>query len=153
MRGAAMPPAGHNTTVISTSSSEEDEQHLSESELELLQNLGFEEDELEMFFHRDYFRHITVDELIERYLEIAQHPPYNLNWSTKEEAIGGDYDRKRRVAENTLNSYYHPDDEAEGVGRSKKSHKKKRNTRKRSSRMRSHRKRNTRKRSHKRRRN
>ena len=153
MRGAAMPPAGHNTTVISTSSSEEDEQHLSESELELLQNLGFEEDELEMFFHRDYFRHISVEELIERYLEIAQHPPYNLNWSTRQEAIGGDYDRKRHVAEDTLNSYYHPDDEAEGVGRSKKSHKKKRNTRKRSSRMRSHRKRNTRKRSHKRRRN
>ena len=125
-----MPPAGHNTTVISTSISEEDEQHLSESELELLQNLGFEEDELEMFFHRDYFRHISVEELIERYLEIAQHPPYNLNWSTKEEAIEGAYNIKRRIAETTLESYYHPNNEAEGAGRSKKSHKKKRGTRK-----------------------
>lgn len=153
MRGAAMPPAGHNTTVITRSSSSEVQRHISESELELLQNLGFEEDELEMFFHRDYFRHITVDELIERYLEIAQHPPHNLNWSTKEEAIEGDYTIKRRIAEDTLESYYHPDDQAEGVGRSKKSHKKKRGTKKRSSRTRSHRKRNTRKRSHRRRRN
>ena len=153
MRGAAMPPAGHNTTVISTSSSEEDEQHLSESELELLRNLGFEEDELEMFFHPNYFRHISVEELIDRYLEIAQSHPHNLNWSTRQEAIGGDYDRKRRVAQDTLNSYYHPDDEAEGVGRSKKSYKKKRGTRKRGTRKRGTRKRGTRKRSHIRRRN
>ena len=128
-----MPPSGRNTTVITRSSSSEVQRHISESELELLKNLGFEEDELEMFFHPDYFGHISVEELIERYLEIAQHPPYdsyNLNWSTKEEAIQGDYNIKRPIAESTLESYYHPDYEAEGAGRSKKSHKKKRGTRK-----------------------
>ena len=125
-----MPPSGRNTNVITRSSSSEVQRHISESELELLENLGFEEDELEMFFHRDYFGHISVEELIERCLEIAQHPPYNLNLSTKEEAIQEDYNIKRRVAESTLESYYHRDYEAEGAGRSKKTHKKKRGTRK-----------------------
>lgn len=151
-----MPPSGRNTTVITRSSSSEVQRHISESELELLENLAFEEDELEMFFHRDYFAHISVQSLIQRYLEVAQHPPYNLNWSTKEEAIEGDYTIKRRIAEDTLESYYHPNNEAEGVGRSKKSHKKKRGTRKtrnkRQKRTRTHRTHRTRTRTHRNRR-
>ena len=153
MRGAAKPPEGHITNVISTSSSSSSEQHLSDPELSQLQNLGFEEDELEMFFHPNYFRHISVEELIDRYLEIAQRHPHNLNWSTRQEASEGNYAVKRNVAQDTLNSYYHPDSVVSGGRLSKKSYKKKRGTKKRTSRTRSHRKRNTRKRSHRRRQN
>ena len=67
MKGGANPPSNVSSN-ITTSSSEEDA--ISEEELQLLQNLGFEEGELEMFFDSI---HISVEEFIERYLEIAQH--------------------------------------------------------------------------------
>ena len=37
-----------------------------------------------MFFDIAYF---TGEQVVERYLEIAQEPPFNLNWGTKERAM------------------------------------------------------------------
>jgi hypothetical protein len=54
-----------------------------------LLNLGFEEDELEMFF--DTYN-LDNNEIIEKYLEIASSAPYNLNWHTVEDVEHADYD-------------------------------------------------------------
>ena len=40
-----------------------------------------------------------------------------MNWSTKEEAIEGDDNNKRRVAEDTFHSYYNPSNGMETGGK------------------------------------
>ncbi len=56
---------------------------------QLLNSLGFEEDELEMFFETF---NISENELIEKYMEIANSAPYNLNWNNVEDAVNSNYD-------------------------------------------------------------
>jgi hypothetical protein len=81
---------------------------------ERLQALGFEEGELEMFFE---MRNYTEDQLINRYLEIAQGNPYNLNWESENDAINAPYMlgvfkphgteyTKHDIAEDTLSFFY-----------------------------------------------
>ena len=83
----------------------------------ILSNLGFEEGELEMFFDMSDGI-IDQNELIHKYLEIAQGNPYNLNWATAEIAASSNYDTgvrkpngttytKHDIANDTLNSFYH----------------------------------------------
>ena len=125
MKGGANPPSNNDSNSTISSS---EEHTISEEDVQLLQNLGFDEGELEMFFH---IMHIRIEDFIERYLEIAQNPPHNLNWSTKEEAFEGNDNNKRSVAEDTLHSYYFPN---EGIGmggtRTKKTRTKKTRTKK-----------------------
>ena len=101
MKGGALPPPGHH--------SRQDNR---------LQLLGFEEGELEMFFDGN---DISEDQLVRKYLDIAQHPPYNLNWDSEETAIRAPYTlgiyktngveyTKHDIAQDTLTYFY---DEAE----------------------------------------
>ena len=87
-----------------------------ENNQSILSNLGFEEGELEMFFDMSDGI-IDQNELIQKYLEIAQGNPYNLNWGTVEIAASADYDTgvrkpngttytKHDIANDTLNSFY-----------------------------------------------
>lgn len=127
MRGAAAPPPtnGHSSVTRNSHTSSNNNQDV------LLEDLGFEEGELDMFFQlTDYTEH----ELIQRYLEIAQNPPYNLNWGSSRVAARatrtGVYKRngieytKHDIAQDALTSFY---DEAEG--RAQGIRKKKRGTR------------------------
>jgi hypothetical protein len=50
--------------------------------------LGVEEGELEMFFD---MTNVTEDQLVNKYLEIAQNQPYNLNWGNETTAINANY--------------------------------------------------------------
>jgi hypothetical protein len=100
---------------------------------DLLHELGFEEGELEMFF--DMMNHVSENELVEKYLQIARSAPYNLNWQTGHDACiaaymlgvvknnGVEY-TKHDIVEDVFDSFYHP----EQGGRKKKS---KRSTKKR----------------------
>jgi NDP-sugar pyrophosphorylase family protein len=101
----------------------------------ILSSLGFEEGELEMFFDVSDGV-VNENELIQKYLEIAQDNPYNLNWGTVQVAVSANYDTgvrkpngttytKHDIANDTLNSFY---DVISHGGRSKKN--KKRKTRK-----------------------
>lgn len=82
----------------------------------ILSALGFEEGELEMFF--DISEGVVDNnQLVQKYLEIAQAEPYNLNWDSEEIAANADYDTgvlkpngttytKHDIANDTLNSFY-----------------------------------------------
>jgi hypothetical protein len=55
----------------------------------ILNALGFEEGELEMFFEmHDY---VSSEQLIQRYLEIAREEPFNLDWQSVQNAIDSPY--------------------------------------------------------------
>lgn len=82
----------------------------------VLQKLGFEEEELEMFF--ELMEHVDQQQLIDRYLEIARQEPYNIYWNTIDDAINANYMlnkfkrngveiTKNDIANDTLNSFYH----------------------------------------------
>lgn len=113
----------------------------------ILSDLGFEEGELEMFFDiADGV--IDQNELIQKYLEIAQGEPYNLNWGTAEIAASTDYDTgvrkpngttytKHDIANDTLNSFY---DILAGRGGRRTKRNKKRRTHKNKRSRRAHRK-------------
>jgi hypothetical protein len=102
-----------------------------------LQDLGFEEGEIEMFSEMAEDL-VEEQELIERYLEIAQADPYNLNWTTVDAARNADYDTgvekpngttytKHDIANDTLNSFY---DVISGHGGKRRRRHNKRKTRK-----------------------
>jgi hypothetical protein len=134
MKGGAKPPPGHNLNNISSHSRSSSRRSRSSSvQNNRLQALGFEEGELEMFFDMTDF---SEDELVRKYLDIAQHPPYNLNWNSDETAIRapymlGVYKRngveytKHDIVEDTF-SYFYDQEEGRGQG----IHMKKRRTRK-----------------------
>ena len=120
MKGGVLPKQRQNmrSSSRSRSSSSRSRRYSSSSspsiQLEALETLGFEEGELEMFFERTGF---TKDQLIERYLEIAQEPPFNLNWGTKEIAMESNFFvgvfgtngvelTKHDIANVTINSIY-----------------------------------------------
>jgi hypothetical protein len=111
------PPQSNNRIFSPSNSQNQGNTNLNNDDQRLAE-LGFEEGELEMFF--DTYN-ISPDALIRKYLEIAQKPPYNLNWDTESVAasanklIGvfnryGDEYVKHDIAEDTLNSFYHPEE-------------------------------------------
>ena len=120
MKGGRAPPPHHNR-ISSTSSSR---RSTTSNSADRLAALGFEEGELEMFL--DTFD-ISTNTLIDTYLEIAQNPPYNLNWGTERTAAAANYDigvfkrngveyTKHDIVEDTLNYYYDQNqDVAQGV--------------------------------------
>lgn len=105
--------------------------------IEMLQELGFEDGELDMFFETTA-NTIGENELIDRYLEIAREQPYNQTWQNVNDALTADYElntskpngrpyTKHDIVEDTLNSYY--DNAAGGKRRKlKKSRRKYRKT-------------------------
>jgi hypothetical protein len=138
MKGsAALLPNNNNSVIVNE---EEYQQPHNQCE-DLLPGLGFEEGELEMFFDMNQ---VSENELVERYLQIAQAAPYNLNWQTGDDACvaaymlgvfknnGVEY-TKHDIVQDVFNSF----SEQQQGGRKKKSrrstkkrkNKKKRNTR------------------------
>jgi hypothetical protein len=117
MKGGVLPNTSQQAST-SPSTSEEN----------ILISLGFEEDELEMFFEMN---NVTQDQLVHRYLEIAQEEPYLRNWDDEITAVNADDElgifkpngieyKKRDIAEHTLGSF---NDISEG-GRAKRIRKK-----------------------------
>jgi hypothetical protein len=140
MKGGAAP---HQRRVeASTSPSSRTSSRTSNNHQNRLQALGFEEGELEMFFD---MTNVTEDQLVHRYLEIAQNQPYNLNWGNETRAINANYMlgvykrngveyTKHDIVEDTITSFYHEDE-----GRAQGIRKKKRGTTKRRANKKSHR--------------
>lgn len=114
----------------------------------ILQQLGFEEGELEMFFGmHDY---VSPEDLIQRYLEISRAAPYNLGWQSVRNATnapngtgvfksnGVEY-IKHDIAKDALNSfdnfdsYDSSDDMQEGGYKRRKSKTRTRKTKRRKS--------------------
>lgn len=137
MKGAAAPPPESNNRVRNQSRSSSRRSatrspSISPRQQNRLESLGFEEGELEMFFETTDF---TENQLVDRYLEIAQNQPYNLNWGSERVAINADYMlgvykrngveyTKHDIAQDVLTSFYDEQNiVAEGI------HKKKRGTR------------------------
>jgi hypothetical protein len=134
MKGSAALLPNNNHVVIVNEGNYQQPHNQCEN---LLPGLGFEEGELEMFF--DMMNHVSENELVEKYLEIARSAPYNLNWQTGDEACvaaymlgvvknnGVEY-TKHDIVEDVFDSFYHPQEAPVQGGRKKKS---KRSTKKR----------------------
>jgi len=140
MKGSAALLPNNNTVIIQN---EDDYQQPHNQCDDLLPGLGFEEGELEMFFDMNQ---VSENELVERYLQIAQAAPYNLNWQTGDDACvaaymlgvfknnGVEY-TKHDIVQDVFNSF----SEQQQGGRKKKSRrstKKRTNKKKRSTRRR-----------------
>lgn len=95
-----------------------------------LADMGFEEGELEMFFDTTDF---SENDLVNKYLEIAQHPPYNLNWNEQRARLPNNYMigvykrngveyTKHDIVEDTLTYFYDQIDQgrAEGIRKKKR---------------------------------
>jgi hypothetical protein len=116
MKGGAAP---HQRRVeSSTSPRSRSSSRSSNNHQNRLQALGFEEGELEMFFD---MTNVTEDQLVHKYLEIAQNQPYNLNWGNETRAINANYMlgvykrngveyTKHDIVEDTITSFYHEDE-------------------------------------------
>lgn len=142
MKGSAAPLPNYNNNSI-VNSTIDDYQEENNQVDELLQALGFEEGELEMFFDSNLG---SRNDLITRYLQIARSAPYNLQWQTIDDASNADYMlgvrknngieyTKHDIVEDVFDFFYHPT----SGGRKRKTrrstkkrkNKKKRNTRRR----------------------
>jgi hypothetical protein len=147
MKGSAAPPPNNNYNPVLNSTNdmyEEDHNQIDN----LLQALGFEEGELEMFFDSNLG---SRDDLITRYLQIARSAPYNLQWQTSDDASNAEYMlgvlknngveySKHDIVEDVFDSFYHPEQQQAGrKKKSKRSTKKRKNKKKRSTRRRSYR--------------
>ena len=109
--------------------------------------LGFAEDDLELI--QSMAPNVTDDELVRKYLDIARHQPYNLNWNSVQTAMnapdglrvykpnGVEY-IKTDIAKDTVEYFCF------GVGGAHRINKKKRRTRKHRSNKRKYRMRKTR---------
>jgi hypothetical protein len=146
MKGsAALPPNYTNNTIVNITDDNYEPPHNQANDL--LQALGFEEGELEMFFDSNLG---GENDLVTRYLQIARAAPYNLQWQTSDDASNADYMlgvlknngveyTKHDIVEDVFDSFYHPEQQVQQGGRKKKSrrvtkkrtNKKKRGTRKR----------------------
>lgn len=146
MKGGAAPEPERNSRI--TGETEYRQPNIRQN---ILEALGFEEGELEMFFQTT---NIPENQLVNRYLEIARNPPYNLNWGSVIVAARANYMTgvfksngieytKHDIAEDALSSFY---DELQGglikKKRRTKRHYKKRGTKKISRRYRLRRRRN-----------
>lgn len=148
MKGAAAPPPEtRNRLRRQSSTSSRRTATRTPNSQERLQELGFEEGELEMFFETTDF---TEDQLVEKYLDIAQYSPYNLNWGTERTAINAPYRlnvfkpngveyTKHDICEDTLTYFYN-----QSEGRAQGIRKKKYGTRKLVRKHHSHKRRHTR---------
>ena len=97
----------------------------------ILNALGFEDGELEMFFemNSDVSSEQLIQQLIQRYLEIAREEPFNLDWQSVQNAIDSPYQTsaikpngtpftKHDIAKDVLESF---DDILEGGYKRRKS--------------------------------
>jgi hypothetical protein len=97
----------------------------------ILNALGFEDGELEMFFemNSDVSSEQLIQQLIQRYLEIAREVPFNLDWQSVQNAIDSPYQTsaikpngtpftKHDIAKDVLESF---DDILEGGYKRRKS--------------------------------
>ncbi len=142
MKGSAAAPPNntYNPVVNSSNDIYEDDHNQIDN---LLQDLGFEEGELEMFFDSNIGSH---NDLITRYLQIARSGPYNLNWQTSDDASNADYMlgvrknngveyTKHDIVEDVFYSFYHPEQQQGGrKKKTRRSTKKRTNKKKRSTR-------------------
>jgi len=89
MRGRGAPQQNANNFINYNQYNNDDD----DEEIDVLNELGFEEDELEMFFEErpNGDQNELEDELINKYLEIARQPPFNMNWQTLDDAIDAEY--------------------------------------------------------------
>lgn len=107
-----------------------------------LMNLGFEEGEIEILLEM-----VVFDRIMAKYMAIANDTPFNMNWTTEEEAINADdglkvFDAngseytKHDIAKDVFNSYVHAQEMTAGKRRrkriTKKLKKEKRKTKKNS---------------------
>jgi hypothetical protein len=147
MKGSAAPPPNHNYNPVVNSTNDMYEEDYNQDD-ELLQALGFEEGEIEMFFDPEQqIRYPgTRDDLITRYLQIARSPPYNLQWQTSDDASDADYMlgvfknngveyTKHDIVKDVFYTFHHPEEQQGGRKKKsrrstkKRTNKKKRNTR------------------------
>ena len=99
----------------------------------ILNALGFEDGELEMFFEMNRDSDVSseqlIQQLIQRYLEIAREEPFNLDWQSVQNAIDSPYQTsaikpngtpftKHDIAKDVLESF---DDILEGGYKRRKS--------------------------------
>jgi hypothetical protein len=99
----------------------------------ILNALGFEDGELEMFFEMNRDSDVSseqlIQQLIQRYLEIAREVPFNLDWQSVQNAIDSPYQTsaikpngtpftKHDIAKDVLDSF---DDILEGGYKRRKS--------------------------------
>jgi hypothetical protein len=99
----------------------------------ILNALGFEDGELEMFFEMNSDSDVSseqlIQQLIQRYLEIAREEPFNLDWQSVQNAIDSPYQTsaikpngtpftKHDIAKDVLESF---DDMQEGGYKRRKS--------------------------------
>jgi hypothetical protein len=110
--GAAIIPDNFQNIRVN----EDGEFQTENDNISILSRLGFEEGELEMFFDTTQ-GNISENQLIDKYLEIAQSDPYNLNWDNTQIAMDSDYDigiqksngtnyTKHDIVNDALNSFY-----------------------------------------------
>jgi hypothetical protein len=135
--GAVRLPEQFDSVRVNNEMEIEPDNLIPDNNQSILSDLGFEEGELEMFFDTTDGM-INENELVQKYLEIAQAEPYNLNWDTAQIAASAAYDTgirkpngttytKHDIANDVLNSYY---DEMSGGRRRQTKKTNKRRTRK-----------------------
>lgn len=101
-----------------------------EGEIQILMDLGFEEEEIEILLGEG----IGLDEIMEKYMAVANSEPFNINWTTEDDAINAEYNlngsqyTKHDIAKDVFNSYFQ--DQEMSAGKRRKKTQKKRKTRK-----------------------
>ena len=137
MKGGRMPPPGHHSRHISSSSRSSSRRSSSSSRYSSVHNarleaLGFDDSEVQLLLDDEYFAGITEQEIVDKYLEIAQNDPFNLNWDSDEDAMNSDYMiqgtqfSKHDIAKDTFNYFSqrgrqsHSQGLAEGIRKKKK---------------------------------
>lgn len=90
MKGGKEASPNHNSRLFRRRSSSI-QSHVSSVQSDTLTDMGFDDSEIELLLDNEYFPGLTDEALIEKYLEIAQNEPFNLNWDSVEDAINSDY--------------------------------------------------------------
>ena len=84
-------------------------------ENQILMELGFDEGDIEMLVAMPG---AGLREILEKYMRVANSAPYNINWTTEDQAIDAAYElnvlrpngntyTKHDIAKDVLNSYFH----------------------------------------------
>jgi hypothetical protein len=147
MRGGAIPyNFQQNSNTNSDNAFEpyhnQDTHNVQIQNQDILESLGFEEGELEMFFDMVPGM-ISEDELINKYLELARSEPFNKPWQNVTDARNADYSlnvfkqngveyTKHDIAKDTMNYFY--DDMNGGKLRSRKNRKQRKSKKQRKTR-------------------
>jgi len=159
MKGGRAPPPGHHSRFIRESSSSSRRSRRSRSSSSMrrsssvqnnrLHALGFDEGEIELLLDNEYFPGLTEEQIVEKYLDIAQNEPFNLDWNSEEDAIdtaymigvynsNGSEFSKHDIAKDTFNYFSNQEDSVQSQGLGQGIRKKKRRTRKHRSSNRKH---------------